>query len=325
MSEPVQPAAQVRFGWRTAVTLGLTLVVVVLLARGFGGMGDFVSAVRRARPAWVGVAFAAATGCVWLTAVRWQLVLAGMGRHLRFRRSLEVVLATMPLAFVMPSRANDLLRALAVRNEVPLAVGTGSILAEKAIDLLVLLSYATVGAACSGLWPLAAVLVAALAAEIVVLTLVATRRGWLESLPWLRKRPHVVEELYGALSTLRRSPGRLVTITGTSLSIRVLTVVVIHALLVAVGAEVSLAQTLLLWPTAVLAGLAPLTLGGVGTRDAAFIALVAAQGTHVEPSVILAATMGYSAIALGSFAILGLPFMVRESLAFRRSDGPAAP
>lgn len=317
MTEPAAP--RIQFGWRTAVTMALTLVVLVLLARDFGGTADFVAAVRRARPAWVGVAFVAASGCVGLTALRWQLVLAGMGRHLPFRRTLEVVLATWPLAFVMPSRSNDLLRAVAVRDVVPLTVGTGSILAEKAIDVLVLLSYAAVGAAFSGMWPLVALIAAVLATEITVLALVATRRGWLEGLPWLRKRPQLVEELFDALSTLRRAPVRLAAITGASLSIRVLTVAVIHALLTAVGADVSIVQTLLLWPTAVLAGLAPLTLGGMGTRDATFIALLAAQGTHVDPSVVLAATMGYSAIAMGAFALLGLPFMVRETLSFRRA------
>lgn len=308
-----------RFGWRAAVTLAITLAVLVLLVRGFGGTGDFLAAVRRARPSWVCVAFAAATACVVLTTVRWQVVLRGMGRALGFRRALEVVLASWPLALVMPSRANDLLRAVAVRDVVPLAVGTGSILAEKAIDLLVLLAYAAIGAVFSGLWPLGALLAAGLAAEIVVLVLVVTRRGWLERLPWLRSRPKVVEELFGALTSLRRSPARLVSIAAVSLVIRVLTVAVTHALLLAVGAEVTALQTLLLWPTAVLAGIAPLTLGGMGTRDATFIALVAAQGTHVDPSSVLAATMGYSAVAMWSFAIVGLPFMVREILSFRRA------
>jgi uncharacterized membrane protein YbhN (UPF0104 family) len=317
MTEPAVP--KIRFGWRAGVTLALTLIVLLLLVRGFGGTGDFVAAVRRARPSWVGVAFAAATACVWLTTVRWQLVLGGMGRTLGFGRALEVVLASWPLALVMPSRANDLLRAVAVRDVVPLAVGTGSILAEKAIDLLVLLAYAALGAVFAGLWPLGALLAAALVAEIVVLALVVTRRGWLESLPWLRARPRVVEELFGALSSLRRSPMRLVSIAGVSLIIRVLTVAVTHALLIAVGADVTLLQTLMLWPTAVLAGIAPLTLGGMGTRDATFIALVAAQGAHVDASAVLAATMGYSAVAMWSFAIVGLPFMVRETLSFRRA------
>jgi glycosyltransferase 2 family protein len=298
MTEPAVP--RIRFGWRAAVTLALTLVVLVLLVRGFGGTGDFVAAVRRARPSWVGVAFAAATACVWLTTVRWQLVLGGMGRTLGFGRALEVVLASW-------------------RDVVPLAVGTGSILAEKAIDLLVLLAYAAVGAAYFGLWPLAALLAAALVAEIVVLALVVTRRGWLERLPWLRTRPMVVEELFGALTSLRRSPMRLASIAGVSLVIRVLTVAVTHALLIAVGADVTLLQTLLLWPTAVIAGIAPLTLGGMGTRDAMFIALVTAHGAHVDASAVLAATMGYSAVAMWSFAIVGLPFMVRETLSFRRA------
>jgi glycosyltransferase 2 family protein len=317
MTEPAVP--RIRFGWRAAATLALTLVVLVFLVHGFGGTGDFVAAVRRARPSWVGVAFAAATACVWLTTVRWQLVLGGMGHALGFRRALEVVLASWPLGLVMPSRANDLLRAVAVRDVVPLAVGTGSILAEKAIDLLVLLAYAAIGAAFFGLWPLGALLAAALVAEIVVLALVVTRRGWLESLPWLRTRPRVVEELFGALTSLRRSPMRLASIAGVSLVIRVLTVAVTHALLIAVGADVTLLQTLLLWPTAIIAGIAPLTLGGMGTRDAMFIALVSAHGAHVDASAVLAATMGYSAVAMWSFAIVGLPFMVRETLSFRRA------
>jgi uncharacterized membrane protein YbhN (UPF0104 family) len=317
MTEPAAP--RIRFGWRAAATLALTLVVLALLVHGLGGTGDFVAAVRRARPSWVGLAFAAATACVALTTVRWQLVLGGMGRTLGFRRALEVVLASWPLALVMPSRANDLLRAVAVRDTVPLAVGTGSILAEKAIDLLVLLAYAAVGAVFSGLWPLGALLAVGLGAAIVVLALVLTRRRWLESLPWLRSRPAVVEQLFGALTSLRRSPVRIAAIAAVSLVIRVLTVAVTHALLVAVGAEVTLTQTLLLWPTAVLAGIAPLTLGGMGTRDATFIALVAAQGAKVDASSVLAATMGYSAVAMWSFAIVGLPFMAREILSFRRA------
>ncbi|HEX8795699.1 MAG TPA: lysylphosphatidylglycerol synthase domain-containing protein, partial [Polyangiaceae bacterium] len=244
MTEPAVP--RIRFGWRAAVTLALTLAIMALLVRGFGGTGDFVAAVRRARPSWVGVAFAAATACVALTTVRWQIVLGGMGQSLGFRRALEVVLASWPLGLVMPSRANDLLRAVAVRDVVPLAVGTGSILAEKAIDLLVLLAYAALGAAVTGLWPLAALLAAGLVAEIVVLALVATRRSWLEGLPWLRTRPKVVEELFAAMTSLRRAPGRLVSIAGVSLVIRVLTVAVTHALLIAVGADVTLMQTLLL-------------------------------------------------------------------------------
>jgi uncharacterized membrane protein YbhN (UPF0104 family) len=79
---------------------------------------------------------------------------------------------------------------------------------------------------------------------------------------------------------------------------------------------------------AILAGLLPVTLGGLGTRDAAFIYLLRTVAGRAAGASVLAATIGYSAVAMWSFAIVGLPFMVsaalgtaaeQEALAARRS------
>lgn len=302
---------------RSGVTLLVTLALLALLVRDFGGSGDFFAAARRARAAWVGVALAASGACVLLTTLRWQLVIRGTGYTLGFGRALSVVLATWPLAVVMPSRANDLLRPVAVRAVVPLSTGAGGVVAEKAIDVFLLLAMAAVGAALERLWAWAALLAAVLAAECVVLVLLATRRAWLATLPLLRRRPETVEELFAALAALVRSPGTLLSIAVVSLSIRVLTVVITHAMLVSVGADVPFVLTLTLWPTAMLAGVAPLTLGGMGTRDATFLALLAEHGTHVAASDVLVATVGYSAVAIWAVAVVGLPFLVREALRAR--------
>ena len=72
-------------------------------------------------------------------------------------------------------------------------------------------------------------------------------------------------------------------------------------------------DTCCLWPVATLIGLIPVTLAGMGTRDATFIYLLGARGHTVPPAAVLAATIGYSAISVGVFALVGLPFMVRES------------
>ena len=37
-------------------------------------------------------------------------------------------------------------------------------------------------------------------------------------------------------------------------------------------------------------------------------------------NLVLAATVGYSAIAIGSFAIAGVPFMIRETIRLRRGQ-----
>jgi uncharacterized membrane protein YbhN (UPF0104 family) len=305
-----------RFRWRLPLTVLATVALVFILVRDLGGR-DFESAVCGARFDWVAVAFLASIACVILGAARWALVLSCMGYRVGFGRSLEVVLATWPPAVVTPSRANDLLRAFAVREVVPLAAGTGSVLAEKAIDLFVLLAFAGIAAALRALWLWSGAMAFLLVAESGAIALAAARRQWLARLPILR-RPGVLEGLLGAFDSLRRAPGKLLSICAVSLAIRILTIGVVHALLVSVGSEVRLFDTVTLWPAAMLVGTAPVTMGGMGTRDAAFIYLLRARGVIVAPSAVLAATMGYSAVAIWSFAVIGLPLMVREAL-FRRS------
>lgn len=310
--------AKLRTVLRTAATLLLTAGVLWLVARRFGGGTSFAAIIARADPGWVGLAVLASCGCVLLGAERWRLVLKAMGHDLSFRRSLEVVLATWPLAMVTPSRANDLLRPVAVRDVVPLPVATGSVLAEKAIDLMVLLLFATAGAAVQGLGIWAAFAGALAVAEAAVVAAVMTHRRALEGWPVLRRRRQAVEDLFAAVVALRRAhPARLIAIVIASVAMRFLTIAISHSMLVSVGAQVRLFDTVTLWPAATLVGLAPLTLAGIGTRDAAFIDLLAERGAHADSSQILAATVGYSAVAIALFSVVGIPFMIRESLRLR--------
>jgi uncharacterized membrane protein YbhN (UPF0104 family) len=257
-----------------------------------------------------------ASSAVALGALRWQIVVEAMPYRLGFGRALSVVLAAWPLALVTPSRASDFLRALGVRRQVPLAPGTGSVLAEKVVDLAILLVLAAAGAALESLWLFSVLLAGALVFELAVVALLLAYRGRLTRWPIVRKHAQKVEDLFLAFDALLRAPGRLAAACGVSVLIRVLTLAITYALLRGVDADVTLFDTCALWPVAVLIGLAPVTLAGVGTRDATFLYLLSARGHLVTRANILAATMGYSAIAVVAFAILGVPFLVRHSADF---------
>jgi uncharacterized protein (TIRG00374 family) len=299
--------------WKLIITLAVTALLLVLLVREFGE-ASFFRAVRNAKPGWVTLAFVISAACVVLGAFRWDLVLRTMGYEVALPRILEVMLATWPPAVVVPSRANELLRAVAVRDKVPIATGTGSVLAEKWVDIVMLLVLAEAGAVVSGMWPWALLVGLGLVLQVPLLIFLTKRRGWLKGLPLLRRRHETIEELFAGVDALARAPIRLGSTCAVSLLIRILTVAVTQALLVAVGADVGWFETLTLWPLAMLVAAAPVTLGGMGTRDVTFIYLLRARGVHAAPAHVLAATVGYSAIAVWSFAILGLPFMVREAL-----------
>jgi hypothetical protein len=138
-------------------------------------------------------------------------------------------------------------------------------------------------------------------------------------LPLLRAHAEKIEDHFMAFDALLASPARLAAAGVVSLVIRGLTLGTTFALLRAVGADVDLFDTCALWPVATLVGLVPVTLAGMGTRDAAFLYFLSVRGHLVTRASVLAATMGYSAIAVGFFAIVGLPFMVRETAGAAKS------
>lgn len=307
----MQGGATRRSWLRPVVTAAVTVAVMAGLAVRFGG-DDWPSVARGLRPGWVAFSFVVAAACLALGTVRWELVLRSTGNRVGFRRALVAVLASWPAALVTPSRAGDLLRPLAIRDLVPVAEGVGSVLCEKVIDLATTLALSAAGAALAGLWTVFAVTCAALCAELVVLAFVIRGRERLAGMRGLRRRAQVIRDLSNSLAALVRAPALLAAIMTVSIAVRLLTCGIVYALLIAADADVTLLDTCILWPVATIVGLLPLTLGGMGTRDAAFLFLLAQRGHSVARAAILAATMGYSAIALGAFALIGLPFMFGE-------------
>ncbi len=310
--EPRKAPRSARRTLRFALAVVATAAVMAVLIDRYGaGLTD---ALRGAKLGWLAAALAMSTGGVLLGALRWQVVLESMHYRLGFWRSLVAVLATWPLVVVTPSRASDFLRAVAVRRTVPLAAGTGSVLAEKVVDLSLLLALAAAGAALESLWLWSAAIAAVLALELVVVALVVTHRSKLMRLPLFRSRAQKIEEVFVAFDALLAAPERLTAACAVSLVIRGLTLGITFALLRSVDADVGLFDTCALWPVATLVGLVPVTLAGMGTRDATFMYLLSERGHLVTRADVLAATLGYSAISVGVFAVVGLPFMLRESV-----------
>ena len=317
--------ARRRFPWRTVAAVIVTLVILAVVFRRFGVSRDLVQVALHARPSWLAVALGAVALCTAVTAERWRLVLGGMGHTVRWSRALAAVLATAPLATITPTRTNDLLRPLALR-EVPLEVGAASVVAEKLVDLGVLLLLAACGALLARMWLVGSVIAAMLCAMAGAVGLVFSGRvGWFSALPLKRGWVERIERGARALEALKGRPARLAAVATASLTIRLLTVVVGQALLVAVGSDIRWWQTLAVWPTAILVSLLPVTLGGAGTRDAAFLWLLSRSGVPVDADSVLAATLGYWVLAFAVPAIVGLPFMLRAAVtAPVRTPSPTA-
>ena len=299
---------------RFVVVVVATIALVVVLVWALAGSGEFLSALLSLEPRWVGISVLASAVSVLLSVERWRILLRALGYRLPFGRVLSAVLASWPWGVITPSRLNDFLRVVAVRDLLPMETGVGSVVVEKLVDVLVLFVLVLVATLAGGMWLWSLAALALILVEICCVAVGVLARERLRRMALFAKRERLLSAFTLGVSALRRSPVYTVSLFSTSLSIRLLTVVMVYALLVAGGQTITFTTTLELWPIAVFAGLLPLTLGGMGTRDAAFVGLLALSGAAFSEASVLVATLGYAVVSNWLVAAVGLPFMMKEGL-----------
>ncbi|MFU8806687.1 MAG: lysylphosphatidylglycerol synthase domain-containing protein, partial [Bradymonadaceae bacterium] len=121
-----------------------------------------------------------------------------------------------------------------------------------------------------------------------------------------------IQKLFEPFSALRKKPFRFVVVSAISLTSWMLALGLVGSMLWILDARVGAFEIIALWPLAIFVGMLPLTMAGMGTRDAAFIGLLAASGAALAEANILAATFGYALVGTWLPALVGLPFMLKS-------------
>jgi uncharacterized membrane protein YbhN (UPF0104 family) len=309
---PQPAAARAKFPVvKSLVLLGVTALVLWAVVAGLTEQGEVLEAFMRA-PAWVLlIATAISTVQMFISVLRWQLVLRAVDCRVGFSRVLRVVLACWPLAVVTPSRASDLIRAWLLRDRLDPIVGAGTVIGEKVVDLFSLSLMGTVGMFIAGkpLWG-AALLCMNLGVVTGVL-LVRYQRERFFRLPGVRKIAPKLERLAFTVDGLMARPGLFAVIVCTSITSWTLAGTLLAVLLHGFGADVPWYYVLGLWPPSIFAGIAVPTAAGMGGRDAAFVMLLTGVGLSIDRGAVLAATLGYALYGAWLWVIVGLPVMVR--------------
>lgn len=320
MTEASPPTRRL-FDWRILPLVLVTAAVMWVLVHHLAGVDAFSNAVAGARWSLVFWATAVFGVNLVLAILRWQLILRAMSYPIGFLRCAHAVIAVWPLAVVIPARAGDVFRAGAIRDKVPFFEGAGSVVAEKAFDVQSLCILSIVGTLAHGFYLWTAVAAGVLVAEWLVLYVLIRHREAALRTRLLKRFAGKANQLLAALEALFRSPIHLVGVLAASLGAWTMSSFVVHLLLGATGANVGYGVTLSLWPIAVFAGMLPVTVAGMGTRDALFVLAVRATSDHpIAEESVLAATLGFSLIATWLLVIIGIPFAIRLALRLTRPD-----
>lgn len=237
-----------------------------------------------------------------LSALRWHYTLRAIGHHVPFMRCLKIIMGTSPISAMAPSKAGDLLKAVSLRGEISVLEVGGTVLAERALDVLVLAGLAFLGGLLVGHILITRFAAAIVGVGIVGLLLLPTLVASVRK-PALREK---LERLIRVLHALRERPTIALAIVVCTVLNWFSSIVQTHILLLAVGAHPPFWLTAATLPIAIFIGLIPITIGGMGTRDAALVTLLSSATTAPQA---LAVGLLYAFFGYWLLAILGLPFM----------------
>jgi uncharacterized membrane protein YbhN (UPF0104 family) len=283
--------------------LALTVLVLTLLLTRIEVAAVLQAMARLPLGSWL--AAAAITAILPLTmTTRWRLVLGATGVDVPWRRCLVIVLGVHPISIVSPARLGDALRAYGLRRQGAGATALGGILAERALDISILAAGAGLSALISGRAEIAWIAGLVLLAVILVLGLA----GRADRLPLKPRWRDSLGRFAAASEVFRRRPGTLLAAVAITLLHWGLTMALVTLLLRGVGAEVGIGDVTAAMPIAIFVGLLPITIGGIGTRDAALVALLAGLAA---PAECLAASLLYTLFVYVFVALAGLPLTRR--------------
>jgi uncharacterized protein (TIRG00374 family) len=295
---------------RLIVLLGLGVATWAGLIVLFGGQAA-VQAIAAANPWWLLLAVAVHYSSFAMRGHRWQHLLSMMGHRVDYFYTTGLLIAGWFVSALLPARAGDFMRIGVLRLDssrhasIPIADSLGSVVLERALDILAIVGlafvfgWAVLQSQAPG-WLLAsyAAAVALLLVLIVVVLLAPPVVVWLRR--WSQRRLwqallNFGEQLAVNLRVLMRRPRSAALVTVESLYIWLCDALVVWFVLRSIDAALPFEIAAFVALTVDVLAAAPITPGGVGQIDAAYVAIL---------TLLPATALGSAAFNIGAAVLL---------------------
>jgi len=292
-----------------AISVTLTALALFLLSR----FVDLTAIpAQLATTQWHWVAIIAAGGItlgLFGLCHKWWLVLRARGVRIRYRDVLFLRVGTSPVSVLMPFKTGEALPVLYLyrRHRIPISTAAGTILFDKATSVMALLLLGLVGGLRSEVLPVWIPALGALAGLAALIPGVADFCVRLVRLDRTRLAEPIAELLgcFRELS-LRARVGLVLYAVAIQCGMSVLLTLSLYSQSV----EPPMDQALFLAAVAILVANLPLTVAGLGTREAMFLLLFGQWGT---PEQLVGASALFMLLEV-ALPILGGAFLLQPLL-----------
>lgn len=296
---------------RKTIVLALVgLLIIFVIFKTSVNIENFYRVIRGINWFYFYLAFATIVPIIIINVIKWYLIVRAAGFHVSFWKIFKTVITSSSLG-ILPGRVGDFARSYPIRHTVPISQAIGTILLEKIIDISILLAISGIGLFIMGYITIAFFLW--ILAIIATPLLTAIDHIGHKILP----RNNLTDKLHDAFSILNKVMEKklffLIAIV-SSCANGVLSMLHVYWLFKALGAVVPFFAVFAFQPLSMFAGLIPVTLAGVGTRDSAIIYFFKDFAT---PEQSLAVGILYGIQAYWIIALIGLPLLYYF---FKQSD-----
>ena len=233
---------------------------------------------------------------------RWQIILEAMGYSIQFSKCFTVAMGALPLVSITPSKSGDVIKAYYIRKEIPISKTIGSVLTERVFDVFTLVLFSLIGMIFCQRFELAGIALATLFGITVIFFIPHVHSEVPTNGSWMSK----IYNIMLSMKTLTKDKKAFLSVMLCSLLSWFLSIMQTLMFFYAIGVNIPLFAAMANIPIAIFIGLIPVTLGGMGTRDAAIIFLFS---EYASPSELLSAGILFSVIRYWLLSLIGIPFM----------------
>lgn len=249
---------------------------------------------------------------VLLNIKRWQIILKIMDVSISYKEAFNIMMSVYPFVSITPSVASDTLRAYPLRKRVRASKIVGSVLTERVMDFSMLLIFLIVGIIIKKKSEFIFIALILFAGIVLIFYISHAKIN----LPLKQKWNDRFRNMLLSIKSLTMNRKGFLIVILYSISIWIFSLMQMSIIFYTIGINVPFFSVMTFTPLAIIIGQIPITLGGTGTRDAAFILLFSEYGT---PNQLLGAAVLYSFLRLWLLSLIGIPFLSKAIQQSKRS------
>ena len=239
----------------------------------------------------------------YVSSIRFSTAIEISGFKLNILKSWSYILAVHPIHLFVPSNAGELWKSYLLKNEVKYSHTIGCIFIEKLFDVLTLSLLGIIGSLLlkNYTWMLLFIL---MLSTIIIFFMIAPSLNLNFEIKLIKK----IMKILDAFDMLLKKPRIIFLLFIKSLIIWILFMLIIFILFNSINYKIYFPYIMVVYPISKIIGLIPLTIGGVGTRDTAFVYFFNTYDIPQEASLIV--SLSYFVITYILPSVFGFPFTI---------------